>query len=47
MLKNEQKIHFPDGTEQTLEEYLTGKEDIYRQVQLVDLTGDGIKELIL
>jgi len=47
MLKNEQKIHFPDGTEQTLDEYLTGKEDIYRQVQLVDLTGDGIKELIL
>ena len=47
MLKNEQKIHFPDGTEQTLEEYLTGMEDIYRQVQLVDLTGDGIKELIL
>ena len=47
MLKNEQKIHFPDGTEQTLDEYLTGKEDIYRQVQLVDLTRDGIKELIL
>lgn len=47
MLKNEQKIHFPDGPEQTLDEYLTGKEDIYRQVQLVDLTGDGIKELIL
>ena len=47
MLKNEQKIHFPDGTEQTLDEYLTGKEDICRQVQLVDLTGDGIKELIL
>ena len=47
MLKNEQKIHFPDGTEQTLDEYLTGKDDIYRQVQLVDLTGDGIKELIL
>ena len=47
MLKNEQKIHFPDGTEQTLDEYSTGKEGFYRQVQLVDLTGDGIKELIL
>ncbi len=47
MLKNEQKIHFPDGTEQTLDEYSTGKEGFYRHVQLVDLTGDGIKELIL
>ena len=47
MLKNEQKIHFPDGTEQTLDEYSAGKEGFYRQVQLVDLTGDGIKELIL
>lgn len=47
MLKNEQKIHFPDGTEQTLDEYSEGKEGFYRQVQLVDLTGDGIKELIL
>lgn len=47
MLENEQKIHFPDGTEQTLDEYSTGKEEFYRQVQLVDLTGDGIKELIL
>ena len=47
MLKNEQKIHFPDGTEQTLDEYSTGKEGFYRQGQLVDLTGDGIKELIL
>ena len=47
MLKNEQKIHFPDGTEQTLDEYSTGKEGFYSQVQLVDLTGDGIKELIL
>ena len=47
MLKNEQKIHFPDGTEQTLDEYSTGKEGFYRQVQLVDLAGDGIKELIL
>ena len=47
ILKNEQKIHFPDGTEQTLDEYSAGKEGFYRQVQLVDLTGDGIKELIL